>query len=135
MTTVNFLASKNYLSSPSNQYNNGSNTITPTVTNNFCAGSSFSGCNTTGFTNAPTASFTLGTLSGSTIQITNPTFTAQYGAVKWLASTSSTMPTSGDSRWNFLPPISLAVAHSNTVYMWVMDSANHIGAAASAVVP
>jgi hypothetical protein len=136
MQMVNFSASKNYLSSPSNQYLSDSNTITPSVSGNFCAGSAGGAwCTTTGFTNPPTGAFTLNPLSGSVVPFNTTTFTAQYGAVKWLASTSPTTPTSRDSRWNFLPPISLAATHGNTVYLWVMDSANHISAAASAVVP
>jgi hypothetical protein len=136
MTVVNFSASKNYLSSPSNQYDSDSNTITPSVSGNFCSGSTGGAwCTTSGFTNPPTAAFTLNPLSASVVPFNTTTFTAQYGAVKWLASTSATTPTSGDSRWNFLPPISLAATHGNTVYLWVMDSANHISAAASAMVP
>jgi hypothetical protein len=144
-TMVNYSASQNYLSGPSNQYNANAYTITPSVSNNFCSGSSFGGCNTTGFTQAPTVSFTLGPLAGSVVPFNSETFTAQYGAVQWLASTSSTAPTSGDTRWRsnnansagntYLPPVSLAATHGNTVYLWVMDSANHISAAASTVVP
>jgi hypothetical protein len=135
-TTVNFDASQNYLSSPSNQYNHDADAITPNVSGNFCSGTgTFTGCTTTGFTNAPTASFTLGALSGGVVPFNTTTFTAQYGAVKWLASTSSATPTSGDARWNFLPPVSLAAASGNTVYMWTMDSANHISAPASVAVP
>jgi hypothetical protein len=102
-------------------------THSPTVTGNYCSGSSFtqsdsSTCATTGFATLPTVSFSLGTLSNGVVQITNPSFTAQYGAVKWLASTSSTTPTPSDARWSYLPPVSLAVTHGSTVYMWVMDS-------------
>src|SRR5262249_37752200 len=116
---VNCSAQNNYLSGPGNQYLTDSNSVSPTQSNNYCSGSSFSGCNTTGSTQAPTATFSLGSLSGSLVPITNEAFTAQYGAVKWLASTSSTPPGSGDGRWNHLPPISLAATHGNTVYLWV----------------
>jgi hypothetical protein len=143
-TMVNYSASQNYLQGPSNQYNHDAYTITPSVSNNYCSGSSFGGCNTTGFTQAPTVSFTLEPLAGSVVPFNSETFTAQYGAVQWLASTSSTAPTSGDTRWRsnnansagntYLPPVSLAATHGNTVYLWVMDSANHISAAASTVV-
>jgi hypothetical protein len=146
-----FNAQKNYLSSPSNQYITNSNTISPVQTNNFCspAAGTVTGCSTTGFNTAPTVSFTLGPLgAGGIVPINSPTFTAQYGAVQWLASTSSTVPTSSDARWSsnnasfpnsqansYIPPVSLSgAAHGSTVYMWVMDSANNISAAASQVV-
>src|SRR5262249_38050396 len=98
----NFTAQKNYLSSPSNKYNSKPNTISPTVTGNFCAGgSAFSQtdstqCATTGFVTPPTCSFTLGLLNVDPVQqarvvpFATTNFTAQYGAVEWLASTSST---------------------------------------------
>jgi hypothetical protein len=144
-TMVNYSGSQNYLSSPSNQYNSDAYTITPSVSGNYCAGSSGgSWCTTTGFTQNPTASFILGNLYevGSTYYVPFATegFTAQYGAVKWLASTSSTTPTpsgqAGTSNtWSYLPPVTLAATHGNTVYMWTMDSANHISAAALQMVP
>ncbi len=139
---VNFDASQNYLDSPADLYLSDTNTINPSVSSNYCAGtiSSFAGCATSGFTTLPTCSFTLGNLyeSGSTyyVPFTATNFTAQYGAVEWLASTSSTTPTSGDSRWSYVPPVYLSgVAHGNTVYLWVMDSAQNISAPASALIP
>ncbi len=142
-TAVNFRAHQNYLSSSANRYVTDADTINPSVTGNFCTGgggaftqTDSSPCASTGFTTPPTVSFTLGTLFNTTVPFTATNFTAQYGAVKWLASTSSATPTSGDGRWNYLPPFSLSpVAHGNTVYMWTMDSANHISSPASAVVP
>jgi hypothetical protein len=88
-------------------------------------------------------------VKGRVVPINSPSFTAQYGAVQWLASTSSTTPTASDARWSsnngnfpnsaansYIPPVSLSnVTHGDTVYMWVMDSANHISAPTSAVVP
>jgi hypothetical protein len=143
----NYTAQTNYLSSPSNQYNTNSNSFSPTVTGNFCSGSSFtqtdsSTCATTGFTTPPSVSFALGTLSNGIVQFSSTSFGAQYGAVKWLASTSSVTPTPSDSRWSFTPPVSLAMSHGDTVYMWVMDSvcvtapgsctaSQHVSAAAS----
>jgi hypothetical protein len=152
MQCVNCSAQSNYFSSPNNQYLTSSNSISPSQSNNYCTGSSFFGCNTTGFTAAPTVSFTLGDLyhvNGTYFApILSPTFTAQYGAVQWLASTSSTPPLATDARWSsnnssfpnggintYVPPVSLSgVKHGNTVYLWVMDSASHIGTA-SAVIP
>jgi hypothetical protein len=142
-TVVNFSAHKNYLSSPANRYVSDADTINPSVTGNFCAGTGgtftqtdSTQCATTGFTTLPTASFTLGPLgAGGLVPFTATNFTAQYGAVKWIASTSSTTPTSGDSRWSYTPPFSLSATHGNTVYLWVMDSANHISAPASALIP
>jgi hypothetical protein len=144
-TTVNFNAFKNYLSSPGNQYLSDANSVNPHVTGNFCSGSTFTqtdstSCAASGFTTPPTCSFTLGTLSGSTVPFNSTSFTAQYGAIEWLASTSSTPPTSsgqsGGAQWSFVPPVSLTpVPHGSTVYMWVMDSANHISAPCSAAVP
>jgi hypothetical protein len=142
-TVVNFDASQNYLSSPANAYVTSAETINPSVNNNYCAQGSnpyFSGCTTTGFTTPPTCSFTLGTLSGSTVPFNSTSFTAQYGAVQWLASTLATTPTSGGqadgNAWSYLPPVSLAsVAHGTTVYAWTMDSANHIAACGSVYVP
>jgi hypothetical protein len=143
----NYTGQQNYLSSPSNQYNFNANTFNPTVTDNFCAGGTTftqtdsTQCATTGFTTSPTASFTLGPLSGTIVPFTATNFTAQYGAVKWLASTSSTPPTSSGQSgtgagWSFTPPIQLSgVAHGNTVFLWTMDSVNRISAAASHVVP
>ncbi len=144
-------AQKNWLSSPSNQYVTNANTISPTQMNNFCAGGvgTVTGCATIGFNLAPTVSFTLGQLHGTTIDFASTSFTAQYGAVQWLASTSSTTPLSSDSRWSsnngsfpnsapnsYIPPVSLSgVAHGNTVYMWTMDSANNISMPWSAAVP
>jgi hypothetical protein len=146
-----FNAQNNYLSSPSNQYSSNTNTISPTVTGNYCAGGSTftqtnsTTCATTGFTTASTVSFTLGNLYqiGSTYYapFTATNFTAQYGAVEWLASTSPTRPTSSGqsgtgAAWSYTPPAWLSgVSHGNTVYMWVMDSANKISSAASAVIP
>jgi hypothetical protein len=136
MQCVNCSAQQNYLSSPNNQYLTDSNSVSPSQSNNYCTGSSFPGCNTSGFTQSPTVSFALGSLSGSVVPFSTTSFTAQYGAVKWLASTSATTPQSADSRWNYLPPVSLSgVAHGNAVYLWVMDSANHISAGASVVIP
>jgi hypothetical protein len=140
MQCVNCSATKNYFSAPTVQYLTDSNTVTPTQNTNFCSGGTFSGCNTSGFNTAPTAAFTLGPLSGSVVPFSTATFTAQYGAVKWLASTSSTRPTSGGQSgtglaWSYLPPQSLAVTHGSTVYLWTMDSANNISAATSSVVP
>ena len=142
-TMVNYRAHQNYLSSPANRYISDADTINPSVTGNFCAGgggtftqTDSTTCATTGFTTPPTASFTLGQLgAGGVVPFTATNFTAQYGAVKWIASTSSTTPTSGDSRWSYIPPFSLSAAHGNTVYLWVMDSANHISAPASALIP
>jgi hypothetical protein len=146
-TVTGAVAQNNYFSSPSNQYITDSNNISPIVSGNYCSGSSasFSGCTTSGFTTPPTCSFSLGALSGSTVPFASTAFTAQYGAVQYLASTSSTTPLSNDSRWNqtglnsgndsYIPPVSLTpVAHGNSVYMWVMDSANHIGSCGSAIV-
>jgi hypothetical protein len=129
-TVYGFTAHQNYLSSPSNQYLTDVNSISPVASNNYGLDV------TSGFTTAPTCSFSLGTLSGSTVPFTSTSFTAQYGAVRWLASTSSTMPTSSDSRWSYLPPITLSsVPHFSNVYMWVMDSVNHIAACGSVYVP
>jgi hypothetical protein len=145
-------AQKNWLSSPSNQYVTNSNTISPVQTGNFCtpAAGTVTGCATSGFNTAPTASFTLGSLGvGNIVPISNTTFTAQYGAVQWLASTSSTAPLANDTRWSsnnagfpnsqantYIPPVSLpGVHHGDTVYLWVMDSGNHIAAATPQVVP
>jgi hypothetical protein len=135
MQCVNCSANQNYLQGPATHYYTDPNSVNATQKNTYCSGSSFSGCNTTGFTTLPTAAFTLSPLAGSTVPFNTATFTAQYGAVKWLGSTSATPPGSGDARWNYLPPISLAATHGNTVYLWVMDSANHISSAASQVVP
>jgi len=156
-TVINFQASQNYLSSPANIYLSDANTVSPSVTGNFCVTSTFtqtdsSTCATTGFTMLPTAAFTLGMLYYDLVQaayvvpFTAVNFTAQYGAVQWLVSSSSTTPTSGGQTgtgcngsacsWSFVPPVYLAgVAHGNTVYMWTMDSANNISAAASILVP
>ncbi len=142
----NYTGQNNYFSSPSNQYVSNTNTHNSTITSNFCAGGSTftqtdsTTCATTGFTISPTVSFTLGKLHGTTIDFASTTFTAQYGAVKWLASTSSTTPTSsgqsGGAAWSFTPPVYLSgVAHGNTVYLWVMDSANNISSPASAPAP
>jgi hypothetical protein len=142
----NYTAQKNYLSSRRNQYNSNTNTVSPTVTGNFCAGGSTftqtdsTQCATTGFTTLPTVSFTLSPLSGTTVPFATTNFTAQYGAVEWLASTSSTTPTSSGqsgtgAAWSYTPPVSLSVTHGNTVYMWVMDSANNISSVATALVP
>jgi hypothetical protein len=153
MQCVDCSAQDNFLSSPSNQYLTDANSVNPSQRNNYCTGSSFSGCKTSGFTTAPTVSFTLGNLyefNGTYyVPFTATSFTAQYGAVQWLASTSSTPPTSSDSRWSsnnasfpdtaansYIPPVYLSgVAHGDTVYLWVMDSANHISAPASALIP
>lgn len=153
LMTYGYNATQNYLSGPSNQYNSNSNTISPVVTGNYCSGSTFtqtdsSTCATSGFTTLPTASFSLGPLfaSGTDLCVTSggshcvpftaTNFTAQYGAVEWLVSTSPTPPGSGDSRWSFVPPAYLSgVTHGNTVYMWTMDSANNISTAASALIP
>ena len=150
-------ATKNYFSGPNStggvQYNSNANTVSPVVTGNYCAGgqtftqTDSTTCATTGFTTQPTVSFTLGSLYYDTIRgafavpFTTTNFSAQYGAVQWLTSTSSTPPTpSGQSgtgaTWSYVPPVSLSnVAHGNTVYIWVMDSANNISPPASAVIP
>ncbi len=134
-------AQKNYFQSPNNQYAFNGQTISPVVNGNYCdnaahsGATTFSGCTTTGFTNPPTVTFTLGNLSAGVVPFTATNFTAQYGAVKWFASTSSTTPGSGDAGWSFTPPVSLPVTHGSTVYMWAMDSLLHIGAAAPQVVP
>jgi hypothetical protein len=147
-------AQKNYLSSANNQYVTNSNTISPTQANNFCSpnAGSVTGCQTnlSNWTTAPTASFSLGPLGvGNIVPIRNTTFTAQYGAVQWLASTSSTAPLANDTRWSsnnagfpnsqantYIPPVSLSgVHHGDTVHLWVMDSGNHISAATPQVVP
>jgi hypothetical protein len=147
-------AQNNYFSSPSNQYTTNANTISPTQTNNYCtpAAGTVTGCATSGFTTPPTGAFTVGALyydptqSGNVAKFTSTGFTAQYGAVKWLASTSSTTPTSSGQTgtgcngsacsWAFVPPASLAgVTHGSTVYMWVMDSAGNIGAATPQAIP
>lgn len=141
MQCVSCSATQNYFSAPTAQYLTDSNTVTPTENTNFCASGTFSGCHTTGFTTLPTASFTLNPLGlGSVVPFNTTTFTAQYGAVKWLASTSSTTPTSGGqsgtgNAWSFLPPVSLSATHGDTVYLWTMDSANNISAATSNLVP
>lgn len=146
--TVNFNATQNYLQSPSNHYDSDAGTITPTVTGNYCDNASHSSpthftqtdatqCATSGFTTAPTCTFTLGPLTGSVVPITATTFIAQYGAVQYIAQAASTPPStpnSSDSRWNYsgngnggnqsyIPPYSVAASHGNTVYMWVMDNA------------
>ncbi len=154
-TTVNFNATQNYMVSSSNQYLHDSNSINPSVTGNFCVTSTFtqsdsSTCATTGFITLPTASFTLGPayLSGADdyAPFATTAFTAQYGAVKWLASTSSTTPSSGGQTgtgcngaacsWSFVPPVYLKGAtHGQTVYLWTMDSVNNISSPASALIP
>jgi hypothetical protein len=137
-TIINPRSHNNYLDSPDNILLTDAATINASISSNFCAevSSDFSGCTTTGFTVLPTVSFTLGTLSNGVVNFASTGFTAQYGAVRWLASTSSTTPLSSDSRWSYTPPISLSgVAHGNTVYMWAMDSLNHISAPALAALP
>lgn len=148
--TINFNSTQNYLQSPSNLYNTDAGTITPTVTGNFCDNASHSSptffaqtdstnCATaqSAWTTAPTCTFTLGPLTGSIVPITATTFTAQFGAVQYIAQAASSppsTPTSGDARWNYsgngnggnqsyIPPYSLAASHGQTVYMWVMDNA------------
>ncbi len=152
-------AHNNYIKSASNKYTTNANTISPVQTNNFCtpAAGTVTGCATSGFTTAPTVSFTLGKLHGTTIDFASTNYTAQYGAVQWLASTSPTTPLSSDSRWSsnnsfytstnpmtlppsaansYTPPVSLSgIMHGSTVYMWVMDSAGNIGAATPQAVP
>ncbi len=133
LQTVNFVAHQNYLSSPSNQYLHDIYTITPSVSGNV-------GLDVGSITAGPTGAFTLGTLTGPSVPFTAATFTAQYGSVRWLSSTTATTPTSGGqagtgATWSYLPPASLAATHGNTVYMWVMDSANNISSVASALVP
>jgi hypothetical protein len=167
INVYNFLGQKNYLSSPSNQYITNAATINPTQSSNYCNGkigtwSGGSACNTSNFSTPPTVSFTLGNLfynpaqGANVVPIISPTFSAQYGAVQWVAvdcatpcSSPPTTPLSSDSRWSsnngsfpnsaansYIPPVSLSgVGHGNTVYLWVMDSANNISALASAVVP
>jgi hypothetical protein len=150
MTCNNCSATQNYLSGPSNQYLTDAHSISPSQSNNYCTGSSFTGCNTTGFTASPTATFTLSPLGlGGIVLFSTENFTAQYGAVQWLASTSSTPPLANDPRWSsnnsgfpngglntYVPPVSLSgVSHGSTVYLWDMDSAQHIAAAAPQVVP
>jgi hypothetical protein len=149
-TVVGFNAQQNYLSSPHNLYLSSAaslnETITPTVTGNYCAGgSSFTqtdstSCATSGFTTPPTCSFTLGTLSRVTVPFNSAAFTAQYGAVEWLASTLATTPTSGGqsggSSWVYVPPVSLTpVSHGSTIYLWVMDGVNHISSCGSVYIP
>jgi hypothetical protein len=127
-TVTGMVAYQNYLSSPQNQYLHDQYTINAVVSNNF-------GLDASSMTQAPTCSFTLGTLSESTVPFSSTSFTAQYGSVRYLASTSPSTPTPSDSRWNYLPPISLSgVAHGSTVFTWVMDSANNISSPASATV-
>ena len=150
LQVYNYNAQKNYLSSPSNQAPTNAASFNRTVIGNYCAGSSFtqtdsSSCASTGFTTLPTVAFTLGTLSNGVVAFAATSFTAQYGAVQWLASTNSTAPLSSDTRWmsnntsaanSYIPPVSLSgVTHGSSVYMWVMDSANNISAAATALVP
>jgi hypothetical protein len=150
-TVYGFNATKNYLSSGNNQYLTDGNGISPVQSNNYCAGSSFSGCNTSGFTTPPACSFTLGTLSGSIVPFASTTYATQYGAAQWIASTSSATPASADSRWNndndhgigdvsggnsYMPPVSLTpVLHGDTVYAWVMDNNNQISSCGSVGVP
>jgi hypothetical protein len=138
-TVVNFKGSQNYLSSPTNLYVSDVNTHNAVVSNNVGDGANGQGqmdVPVSSFTAVPTCSFTLGTLSNGTVLIASTSFTAQYGAVRWIVSNSPTTPLSSDSRWQYVPPVSLSsVAHGNTVYMWVMDSVNHISAAASAALP
>jgi hypothetical protein len=160
-TVVNFTAQQNYLSSPHNLYLYSAaslnETLNPNVTGNYCAGGSTfiqtdaTSCATTGFTTPPTVSFTLGLLYYDPIQaaynvpFTTTNFTAQYGAVKWLTSTSPKTPTRGGQSgtgcngkacgWSYVPPVYLSeVRHGQTVYMWTMDSAHNISAPASALI-
>ncbi len=158
-TVIGFSAQKNYVSAPHLAYVTSDTTVSPVVTGNFCAGggSAFtqtdsSTCATSGFNSAPTASFTLGPLQYDTVRsiskapFTATNFTAQYGAVQWLASTSSVTPTSGGQAstgcgggacsWSYVPPAyMMGATHGNTVYLWTMDKALHISSAASALVP
>jgi hypothetical protein len=148
-SVVNFNAQKNYMNSPHNLYLSSkaslNETINPTVINNYCTGGTAftqtdaTTCATSGFTTPPTCSFTIGTMSGSTVPFASTIFTAQYGTVQWLASTLSTAPTSGGqaggNSWGLVPPVSLtSVSHGDTVYMWVMDSVNHISSCGSSFV-
>ncbi len=132
-TVVNFNASQNYLSATNKFYVTSVGTVNDSVSNNYGLDVS------SGFTTPPTCSFTLGRLSGSNVPFTNASFTAQYGAVQWLASILSTAPTSGGqaggNSWRALPPVSLSASHGSTVYMWVMDSVNNISPSCSALVP
>src|SRR5262249_4516473 len=86
--TNGFNAQKNYIQSPSNQYNFNGQTFAPVVVGNYCDNASHSGastftqtdstqCATSGFTAAPTVSFTLGNLSGTVVPFTETNFTAQ----------------------------------------------------------
>jgi hypothetical protein len=156
-TTNNFNAHKNYLKGPGPSgvaLTTDAKAINPSIAGNFCVGGTFTQtdstqCATTGFTTTPTVSFTLGPLSGSIVPFATTNFTAQYGAVQWYASTSSTCPVSGSTSWSsnsasqpvlvtntYIPPASLSgVTHGSTVYLCVMDSAGHVSAPASAVVP
>jgi hypothetical protein len=156
-TTNNFSAHQNYLKGPGASgvtLTTDANAINPSIAGNFCVGGTFTQtdstqCATTGFTTTPTASFTLGPLSGSIVPFATTNFTAQYGAVQWYASTSSTCPASSSTSWSsnsasqpvlvnntYTPPASLSgVTHGSTVYLCVMDSAGHVSAPASAVVP
>jgi hypothetical protein len=156
-TTNNFNAHQNYLNGPGPSgvtLTTDANTINPSITGNYCVGGTFTQtdatqCATTGFTTTPTASFTLGPLSGSIVPFATTNFTAQYGAVQWYASTSSTCPASASTSWSsnsasqpvlvnntYTPPASLSgVTHGSTVYLCVMDSGGHVSAPASAVVP
>jgi hypothetical protein len=147
LTCNTCVAQHNWASTPSisNSALSDANSISPTLNSNF-------GWDvTSGFTTSPTVSFKLGPLGlNGVVPFTSTNFTAQYGAVQWLASTSSTPPLSSDARWTsnngsfpangsnvtYVPPVSLSgVTHGTTVYMWVMDSANHISATASQVIP
>jgi hypothetical protein len=156
-TTNNFNAHNNYLKGPGPSgitLTTDAGTINPSIAGNFCVGGKFtqtdsSSCATSGFTTPPTASFTLGLLSGSVVPFATTNFTAQYGAVQWYASTSPTCPASNSTSWSsnsvsqpvlsnntYVPPASLSgVTHGDTVYLCVMDSAGHVSAPASAVVP
>jgi hypothetical protein len=128
-TVTGMVAHQNYLSGPSRQYLHDQYTISPDMSNNF-------GMNvTSGFVQMPTVSFTLDALSNGVVRFAATGFTAQYGAVMWLASTLPTPPAPSDPRWNYLPPVSLAATSGATVYVWVMDSAGNVSLPASALVP
>jgi hypothetical protein len=150
MTCNTCTAQFNWASTPSgsNSALTDANSINPTLNSNYGWDVN------SNFNTPPTVSFTLGPLGlngvAGVVAIVNPTFTAQYGAVQWIASTSPTAPTRTDARWSsnnsgfpapqaavtYVPPVSLSgVNHGDTVYMWVMDSVGHVSAAASQVVP
>ena len=164
MQCVDCTAQNNYLSGPSDQFLTDANSVSFSQTNNYCNGTvgtwSSGSCNTTGFNTAPTASFTLGNLYqvGGTnyVPFATESFTAQYGAVEWYASTSPTCPANTSANWSsnntsfpagqlntYVPPVTLSgVSHGSKVYLCVMDhagngtaSGNHVSSATPQTVP